>query len=188
MPGSRKSSTAIQLAALLNWQITIGTDEVREVMRKYDHDPFLQGASHNRWKLLGKKTNKNFILGFLKHSQILKKGIGAVLNKSQKNGENLIIEGVHLAPNLYKNLKDFKKFHFILITDSFNQHLKNIKNKIERRHRKQKDEWIKKEKDLLKIQNYLIKQAKKSKNIYIIKSSKPRENAKKIINILNNKL
>lgn len=188
MPGSRKSSTAIQLAASLNWQIAIGTDEIREIMKKYDSDPFLQGVSHNRWRLLGKKTDKNFLLGFLKHCRKIKEGIKRVLKKSVKNGENLIIEGVHLVPELYKNLKSFKKFHFVFAVKSLSKHQANIKNKISRRHGKQKNEWTKKEQDLLKIQNYLTSQTKKINNTYLFESCNPQENTKKIIKILKQKL
>jgi len=189
MPVARKSSTAIELASKLNWQIVVGTDEIREIMRKYDRDPFLQGVSHDRWKLLGRKTDKNFILGFLKHCQVIKKGVDTVLEESARNGKNLIIEGVHLLPSLYENLKSFKKFHFVLFVNSFAQHQAIIRNKILSRHGRQKDNWTQKEKDLFKIQEYFVREAKESKNTYIVKSSNPQESiVKKIIKILKKEI
>ena len=187
MPGTRKSSTMIQLAAWLGFQISLGTDEIREIMRKYDKDPFLQGVSHDRWKLLGPKTERNFIKGFLKHSEIIKKGVEVILEKSKKNGENLIIEGVHLVPSLYKNLSSFQTFHFIL-TVSLKQHKENIKDKIIRRHDRQKDVWTQKEDDLIKIQKILVRDSKNYPNIFILESTSPEENVQNILKILKIKL
>ena len=82
MPNSGKSSTAVQLAAKLGFPVCLGTDEVREVMKLYDRSPFLQGVSHNRWRLYKMKTEEYFIAGFNHHSWEVKRGVMKIINKS----------------------------------------------------------------------------------------------------------
>ena len=127
MPGTRKSSTAVRLASLLEFAVVVNIDEVRDIMQLYDKRPAIQGKSHDRWKLFGSLNDKNFFRGFTAHSRTLKQGVMAVINKNISIGENIIIEGVHLLPSLYKNIRYVEKIHVLLTAKDFSSH-KNLLN------------------------------------------------------------
>jgi 2-phosphoglycerate kinase len=183
MPGTRKSSTAVRLAALLGFAVVVNMDEVRDIMQLYDKRPIIQGKSHDRWKLFGSLNDKNFYKGFVAHSQALKKGAMAVINKNISIGENIIVEGVHLLPSLYKDIHFAKTIH-ILLTAKDTIHHKNLLNyKFGRRHNIQKPWEDEKIQHIERIQNLLIKDARR-KRVLIIESINPTKNCAVIMQYL----
>ncbi len=181
MPGTRKSSTAVKLGAALNFATVIGMDEIRDVMRVYDKRPIIQGRSHNRWKLFGGSTKRNFIQGFLGHCRALKKGAMAIIRKNtQKIGENTVIEGVHLIPSLYQNIPRARVFHVLLIVEDHIQHKELLAEKFGRRHGIQKTWTSEKICHVEQIQDFLLNDAQKH-NVTVFTSTTPEENCDKII-------
>lgn len=100
VPGTLKTSTAVALAAS-SASAVAGTDELREVLRLYDADPFLAGTTHTRWQLLGDYTQARLIEGHRRQALALQPAVSQVIAKRQARGEALVVEGVHLLPSLY---------------------------------------------------------------------------------------
>ena len=187
MPGTRKSSTAVRLGGLLGFSVVVNMDEVRDIMTIYDKRSIIQGKSHDRWKLFGDLNNKNFYKGFIGHSRALKKGAMAIIKKNLSIGENIIIEGVHLMPSLYKNISGVKKIHILLTARKFNHHQKLLGYKFGRRHNIQRPWDNDKVRHVEQIQELLAKDAEKN-NVLILESINPTKNCEAIIKYLEKQL
>lgn len=187
MPGTRKSSTAVRLGGLLGFSVVVNIDEVRDIMTIYDKRPIIRGESHNRWRLFGSLNDKNFLKGFLGHSRALKKGVSAIIKKNLFIGENIIIEGVHLIPSLYKDIHGAKKFHILLITKNFTHHKKLLGYKFGRRHNIQKPWDKEKVRHIERIQNILIEDARRN-NLFVLESTNPAKNCAVIMHHLEQNL
>ncbi len=164
MPATGKSTLAIKLAAELDFKVCIGVDEIKEVVKKYDNNPFLSKSSHDAWQLIGKRTEKNILSGFQKYCQGLKSGVMSIFEKSEKNGENIIIEGIQLLPKLYcHDLQNFNLFYFIIKSEYKNIYKEKIRHKILERHGKQVDVWSEKFREFILIEEEVLKQAERFK-------------------------
>lgn len=184
MPGTRKSSTAVMLGGFLGFSSVIGMDEVRDIMKVYDKNPIVQSKSHYCWQIFGKLNKANFYKGYLIHSRALKKGSMAAIKKNVSVGENTIIEGVHLAPSLYKNVRGARVFHFLLIAKNHVHHESLLRKKFERRHGVQKPWSEAKVAKVELLQDYLVQDARKNSSAIIL-SETPENNCRKIINWLD---
>jgi 2-phosphoglycerate kinase len=106
--GVGKSTAAAQLAHRLGIMHVIGTDAVREVMRKIispDLMPTLHLSSYTSWKALkapGTTSNDKTITGFEDHAKYVLVGVEAVIERALREGLSLIIEGVHLVPGFLR--------------------------------------------------------------------------------------
>lgn len=181
MPGTRKSTTAVKLAATLDLAVVIGMDEVRDIMQLYDQNPSLQGTSHDRWQLYGSLNDKNFKRGFFTHCRALRSGLLAVIEKNLHIGENVVAEGVHLAPSLYQGLKKRATvFHFILVAKNFSHHRDLLNKKFSRRHGLQQEWDDEKVKNIENIQTILMAESRQYK-IKVIESTSPRENCQAML-------
>ncbi len=184
MPGTRKSSVAVKLGAALNFSTVVGMDEIRDVMRIYDRRPIIRGESHNRWKLFGVPTKRNFIRGFLGHCRALRKGAMAIIKKNvAKIGENTIIEGVHLVPSLYQNIPGAMVFHVLLVAKDHAHHKELLEKKFGRRHGIQKTWLSEKVWHIEQIQDFLLRDARKH-NVAVFVSTTPKNNCRMIIDYL----
>lgn len=187
MPGVRKSSTAVMLGGLLGFSSVIGMDEVRDIMKIYDKNPVVNSKSHYCWQIFGNLNTTNFYKGYLIHSRALKKGAMAAVKKNLSVGENTIVEGVHLAPSLYKGIRSARVFHFLLVAKDHLHHNILLNNKFWRRHGIQKP-WDKAKITKVElIQDFLLQDAKKN-NSPIILSETPEKNCRKIIERINKNL
>lgn len=187
MPGMRKSSTAIELANALKVKVVAGTDQIRDLIRKYRPNSFLEKPSHQCWTLLGKRTHKNIIGGYLKQCFLVKNGVLELLELAKNRGEDMIFEGVHLAPVLFLDLQKeagLKFFHFLLYIENnnFKLHENNIGDKIQRRHGKEKMWPREKLENIRTIQGFLLKE--KLPRVHLISSLDPKSNTQKILSIL----
>jgi 2-phosphoglycerate kinase len=167
VPATGKSTLAIQLAAKLDWKIALGADEIKAIMKKYDKNKYLRTSSHNAWKLLGERNKRNILEGFKRYSLALKPGVDIVIKKSKKTGENLIIEGVHLVPRLYREISGFNKLFIVVKSDFSYGHLDRIKNKVFERHNKQPDVWSDKMEIFSMMENKFFQQRSNSNDLFI---------------------
>ena len=184
VPATGKSTLALELAYKLGIKVCLGVDEIKEIVKVYDQNPYIRCSSHDAWRLIGKRTKKNILLGFKRYCLGFQLGVMSIINRSERNGENLIIEGVHLLPNYYKLNNKFSKIHIILESNLGNFLEKNIKQKIAERHGRQPNVWSEKIPEFKNIQNMLIKQTKKSKNCFVLPEDKIEKNLDRILKIL----
>jgi len=106
--GVGKSTTAAQLAARLGIMHVIGTDAVREVMRKIISQelmPTLHFSSYTAWKAIRTPIapgEDRTITGFEEHAKYVLVGVEAVIERALREGLSLILEGVHLVPGFLR--------------------------------------------------------------------------------------
>lgn len=187
--GTKKSSTAVELAENLQIKVVTGTDQIRDIVKLYIDNPFLAGPTHNRWQQIGQRTPENIIKGYLAQSDLLKRAVLEVLELAKKRGENIIMEGVHLCPDLYPQLRDDPNlafFHFLLSAKDKDIHVRNIGLKIKRRHGKEKDWPKEKIEDIREIQKFFLRN--KPSDVHLIDSAGVRGKVKKIMEILGESL
>ncbi|AEK72146.1 2-phosphoglycerate kinase [Thermococcus sp. 4557] len=115
--GVGKSTIATELAFRLGIRSVIGTDTIREVMRKIiapELLPDLHTSSFLAWKAAGRVKGKDspLIRGFEEQVRHVSVGLKAVLERAHKEGFNTVIEGIHLVPG-YVELND-RDFMYVI--------------------------------------------------------------------------
>lgn len=184
VPNTGKSTIAIKLAAKLNWSVCVGVDQMKEVVKKYDSNPYIKRSSHDCWELIGKRTKRNILLGFKRYCKGIEVGVDPIIDRSKITGENIILEGVQLLPELFKKIKGFNKVYILIRSNFDREHYGKMDKKIKMRHMIQTDVWSKREPELRLIQDALKKSVSKSKSCYIIHQVDQVNIINKIINIL----
>jgi len=109
VPGVGKTTLAFKVANYLNIDQVISTDFIREISKSVlleNSNPFLFSVTHESWKILGNKTSENIIRGSLMHARSIFPQLLYLIKKSENEGRDLIIEGVHLIPEFISYLKD----------------------------------------------------------------------------------
>jgi 2-phosphoglycerate kinase len=102
--GIGKSTVALTLAHRLDFRSMIGTDSIREIMRKIlstDLVPELHQSSYEAGKFSKHYRSSRFnstILGYSEQVKIVIVGVEALIKRALYEGHNMIIEGVHLSP------------------------------------------------------------------------------------------
>ena len=107
--GIGKSTVALTLAHRLDFRSMIGTDSIREIMRKVlsnDLIPELHQSSYEAGKFSKHYRSSRFnstILGYSEQVKIVTVGVEALIKRALYEGFNMIIEGVHLSPEFLSN-------------------------------------------------------------------------------------
>jgi 2-phosphoglycerate kinase len=95
---------ALELAHILGIQQVIGTDTIREIMKNViapNLIPALHYSSYEAWRSIPYKVKENkVVVGFREQALAVSAGINAAIERSLKEGISLILEGVHLVPEL----------------------------------------------------------------------------------------
>ncbi len=107
--GVGTSTLAADVARRLNIQSVIGTDSIREVLRRAI-SPDLLPMLHKSSFAIGREDirmpveeDETVIFGFRSQSTQVSVGIDAIVERALHEGTNIIIEGVHLAPEIILN-------------------------------------------------------------------------------------
>jgi 2-phosphoglycerate kinase len=104
--GVGTSTLAADVARRLNIQSVIGTDSVREVLRRAispDLLPILHKSSYEikREDLRVPVDKEETVLfGFREQASQVAVGVEAIVDRGLKEGTNLVVEGVHLVPEV----------------------------------------------------------------------------------------
>lgn len=137
IPGTGKTTLSTNLAKLLNIDQVISTDFIREIKRsliKKEYNLILFSVTHNSWKLFGDKTNENILCGAKEHARAIFPEIIHLIKNSQKEGRDIIIEGVHLIPEILDTLKEIKMkiVYIYLYVEDKEEHFKRfaLKNEL----------------------------------------------------------
>ncbi len=111
--GCGKSTISSEVAHRLGIVRTQSTDMLREVMRLMVPErllPTLHTSSFNAWEALPTwkgqpaRLETHFEQGYLAQANHVAVGIEGVLNRAEREGVSLIIEGVHVYPELQQRL------------------------------------------------------------------------------------
>lgn len=104
--GVGTSTLAADVARRLNIQSVIGTDSIREVLRRAV-SPALLPILHKSSYMVKKEDirvpveeSERVLYGFRAQSSQVSVGVEAIVDRGLQEGTNLVIEGVHLAPEL----------------------------------------------------------------------------------------
>ena len=112
--GCGKSTISSEVAHRLGIVRTQSTDMLREVMRLMVPErllPTLHTSSFNAWEAMPTwkgqpaRLETHFEQGYLAQANHVAVGIEGVLNRAEREGVSLIIEGVHVFPELQRRLQ-----------------------------------------------------------------------------------
>jgi len=189
-PGTGKTTLAIKLASFLGIDQVVSTDIVRETLRSLsskEKSPTLFSTTHESWKFLGEKTQENLSKGSRIHSKVIFNQVVHLINKSEKEGRSMILEGVHLIPEIldYLKLNNSDIFYFYLYIKEKEEHLKRFDLKNKKRsifHEK----WYSNYEDIKIIEENNLEEAKK-RALKVIENSSFKETWSQIITQLKNK-
>ena len=131
--GIGKSTVALTLAHQLDFRSMIGTDSIREIMRKVlsnDLIPELHQSSYEAGKFSKHFRSTRFnstILGYSEQVKIVIVGVEALIKRALYEGINMIIEGVHLSPEFLSNdILEHPNIVFVML---------NLSNEIQHKNR-----------------------------------------------------
>jgi 2-phosphoglycerate kinase len=165
--GVGTSSMAFELANRLRLKNLIGTDMIREVMRKIisnELSPVIHKSSfdaHESIRIHSMRIDPT-IEGFIGHVDIVNVGIEAIIERSIKEGISTIIEGVHIVPGFIRqDLVDNNNIIiFTLTVDDEESHKQRFYSRC-------RQPWVKRSLErymenfgaIRKIQGFLVDQA-----------------------------
>jgi 2-phosphoglycerate kinase len=104
--GVGTSTLAADVARRLNIQSVIGTDSIREVLRRAVSPellPILHKSSYGVKKediRVPIEDSERVLYGFRAQASQVSVGVEAIVDRGLEEGTNLVVEGVHLAPEL----------------------------------------------------------------------------------------
>ena len=104
--GIGKSTIALNVASRLNIASIVGTDTIREVMRKVlstELVPPLHSSSyaaHESMKEYVSPIYNKTIIGFEEQARLVVSGIESVIARALTEGISIIIDGVHILPSI----------------------------------------------------------------------------------------
>ncbi len=113
VPGSGKSTIATELASRLSIVRTQSTDMLREVMRalipkrvspSLHESSFNAGKAQFRSSIRKTKNLDTLLSGYQMQSDMVAVACEAVLNRAVNERVSLILEGVHMRPDLFRRL------------------------------------------------------------------------------------
>jgi 2-phosphoglycerate kinase len=125
--GIGKSTVASELSYRLGIHSIIGTDIVREVMRKMvsrDLLPTLHTSSFGAWKAVAAPSSylSSVIYAFELQVSHISVGVNAIIQRAFNEGVSLVVEGIHLVPG-YVYSPEETMFHFILKLSDKKEHI-----------------------------------------------------------------
>lgn len=124
--GVGKSTVSQEAADRLGISVVISTDQVRAVIRSVlDADllPALSQSSFSAAKMLRSNLSGNRLLfAFEEQARIVQHGTVALARRSIKEGQQVMINGVHIVPGLQPVEAEFPLFTYVLTVGSTQEH------------------------------------------------------------------
>ncbi|AFL96136.1 putative 2-phosphoglycerate kinase [Thermococcus cleftensis] len=160
--GVGKSTIATELAFRLGIRSVIGTDTIREVMRKIiapELLPDIHASSFLAWRTIHAEGGGGspLIEGFKSQVKHVSVGVSAVLERAYKEGSNAIIEGIHLVPG-YVELRE-NSFMYVITVGSE----RDLEARFYERARYSKrsaDYYLEHLEEILEIQEFIVERAR----------------------------
>lgn len=162
--GVGKSTLSQKIAGDLSIQHVIGTDVVRDILRKIlsvDVMPELHSPSYSAYETLRSIYSSRFeevLLGFENHSKYVNLGVEAVLSRAATESVSIIIEGEHLLPALFdENI--LSQTNVLYMTISIPDPLLHKEN-LSSQYTKEKDDLISHFNDIRKIHDHIVNETR----------------------------
>ena len=194
--GIGKSTIALMLAHRLNIQSMIGTDSIREILRKVlsiELIPELHQSSYEAGKFMKHYRSTRFnatILGYVEQAKIVTVGVEALIERALYEGQNMIIDGVHLSPEfLSSEIINHPNIVFVML---------NLSNEIQHKNRfslraqnvsmrSPVDKYYDNFEQIRMIQDYLKEQAK-IMGVQIVENNHRNDTVKKLTEIVTSRI
>ncbi len=174
--GVGTTSVAAELGYMLGIPRVIGTDTIREILRKTISKEF-QPTLHDSTYVAGEHMHKRLfggvdldILGFEEQTESVCVGVKALLERGIKENKSMIIEGVHLLPSLIEEnyLSRENVFMFVLDVSDSKIYIERFQSRGKESSRKA-SKYLKHFKVIRKLQEYIVEDARKN-NIWVIEN------------------
>jgi 2-phosphoglycerate kinase len=103
--GVGKSTVATQLASRLGITRVIATDQVRQVVRAFLSSDFVPAVHHSSFDVsralwASTRAGSDIVAGFVQQAHDIAPGIEALVERAVSEGTQIVIEGVHLLPDI----------------------------------------------------------------------------------------
>lgn len=188
--GIGKSTVAFEISHRLGIHAIIGTDIVREVMRKIlskDLLPPLHTSSFTAWKAIHSPSSylSSVIYAFELQVSHVSVGVNAIIQRAFTEGISLVMEGVHLVPG-FIDPQDGSLFHFVLTLSDEEDH-------INRFHARAKDSkrppehYINDIDRIRQVQEHIVGRARKER-VPVLENTTLEETVTQILNRICEKL
>jgi len=167
--GIGKSTIALNLAARLAISHIVGTDTIREVMRKVlstELVPSLHSSSyaaHESMKEYVSPIYNKVIIGFEEQARLVVSGIEAVIARALTEGISIIVDGVHILPSIMdpKILKSPNIIPLFLYLSSAEDHMTRFYERAKTKvMRKPLEDYLDHFDGIRIIQDHLLEQAR----------------------------
>ena len=124
--GVGKSTISQEVADRLGIGVVISTDQVRAVIRSVinpDLFPALSQSSFSAAKMLKSNlTGNRLLFAYEEQARIVQHGTVALARRSVKEGQQVMINGVHIVPGLQNVEPDFPLFTYVLTVGTAEEH------------------------------------------------------------------
>lgn len=167
--GIGKSTIALNVASRLNIASIVGTDIIREVMRKVlspDLIPSLHASSYSAYESLREYVSPIYnkvIIGFEEHARLVVPPIEAVISRALIEGISIVIDGAHILPSIVSPeiLHSPNVIPVTLFLSNEEDHLKRFHERARTKvMRKPLEEYLEHFHDIRIIHDYLVEQAR----------------------------
>lgn len=168
--GIGTSTLAVRLAWLLNISHVVGTDSVREIVRRLLPQSVIPSLSvstfeeANTSSVIRSKRDR-LIAGFLSQSRKVLFGIEALIDRAMREKKSTVIEGIHLIPGEMDFLDRYSKQAMIipimLDIRSQSSHRARFLSRNLQNSKRPKDRYLKYFKEIRLIRDYLVEASKK---------------------------
>ncbi len=169
--GVGTSTLAADIARRLNIQSVIGTDHIREVLRRAISPDLLPVLHRSSYEIRSEDIRvpvddeERVLFGYRAQAAQVCVGVEAIVERGLKEGTNLIIEGVHLAPEIILNrFRDHPNVCSLVVYLSDEEvhrsrfHLRALGTSM----RRPAEEYIAHFQEIRKIHDYIVESAERS--------------------------
>ena len=191
VPGIGKSTLASQLSQYFEITGIIGTDMIREILRQTISPklvPEIHCSSYEAYKHIRSQLNpllRQSIIGYEEQSRHVIVGVEAAIQSALYMRQNMIIEGVHLSPNIL-NQKLINDPHVLFLMLHLKDEEEHLKRFIEREHQetiRKAKKYVESFTEIRHIQNYLLEESVKA-NVPIIETQNNELALKELTNLI----
>jgi len=162
--GAGKSTLSRQIAGDLGIQHVIGTQVVRDILRKVlsaDVMPELHSSSYKAYQTLRPIYSSRFdevLIGFENHSKLVNIGVEAILSRAEKESVSIIVEGEHLLPAFFDEtiLNKPNVLYITIAVPDPEMHRENLSSQ----YTQEKDDLLNHFENIRKIHELLINETK----------------------------
>ncbi len=162
--GTGKTVVAAELAYRMNIKHIIGTDSIREILRivlSRELLPTLHESTYEAWKHITMplvSEDEKVRQGYLEQAKVVSAGIKAIVNRSLKEGLDIVVEGIHNLPSLLKCYKDRSNVITLVLTiKDENIHRSRLKTRI--KSRRDPEKYMREFEKIRIINDFIIEQA-----------------------------